>query len=579
MQTIAELGTHTFQAVLSNSIKRFGNRPALSFVSGEPITYQQAGQKIKHLQDALYRLGVNPGDKVAIYSHSVPHWGIAYFAIVTMGAVAVPLLPDFTDKEVRACLEHAEASVAIVSEKLMPKIPESLSALIDIHDFSVKKGTELRSGVVPEHTCREDDTASIIYTSGTTGRSKGVELSHKNLVWDAIAGQSFQRINAYDRALSILPLSHVYEFTIGFLMFFLNGACVYYLEGIPSPRILLPAMQHVRPTMMLSVPIIMEKIYRNKILPALTATPFRAKIYQTKLGKKILDLLAGKQLKKTFGGNLKFFGLGGSKTDTVIEQFMKNAKFPYAIGYGLTETSPLVVGSAVRHTVPGWIGYTIPDVEVKIDNPNPQTGVGELLIKGPNVMKGYYNDPQLTKESFTEDGWFKTGDLFVMDEKGHLAIKGRSKNMILGSTGENIYPEDIEFVLNQHPLVTESLVVEGEKSSLVAYVQLDEEKIAAEIEKRQKQNKEGTTIQNLQTAVADAVSGLTDAVAYKRAEILNEIKFFVNSNVNKMSRIDKIEWVEAFEKTASQKIKRYLYHFANRGKKDSELSAVGEKPC
>lgn len=308
MQTIAELGTHTFQAVLSNSIKRFGDRPALSFVTGAPVSYQEAGEKITALQGLLYRLGVNPGDKVALYSHSMPHWGIAYFAIVTMGAVAVPLLPDFTDKEVRACLEHAGAAFAVVSDKLMPKIPESLSVLIDIHDFSVKKGVEIRTDNALEHTCREDDTASVIYTSGTTGRSKGVELSHKNLVWNAVAGQSCQRINEYDRALSILPLSHVYEFTIGFLMFFLNGACVYYLEGIPSPRILLPAMQKIRPTMMLSVPIIMEKIYRNKILPALTATPLRAKLYRTKLGRKILDRLAGKQLKKTFGGSLKIFG-------------------------------------------------------------------------------------------------------------------------------------------------------------------------------------------------------------------------------------------------------------------------------
>lgn len=573
MQTINELGTYTFQAMLENSIKQFGERPALSFVSGAPISYNEADKQIKQLQQRLYRLGVNPGDKVAIYSHSVPHWGIAYFAIVTMGAIAVPLLPDFTDKEVKTCLEHSETTVIISSEKLMSRVPENISALIDIQDFSVKKGTETRDGAPPPHTCKEDDTASVIYTSGTTGRSKGVELSHKNLVCNAIAGQSCQRINEYDRALSILPLSHVYEFTIGFLMFFLNGACVYYLEGIPSPRILLPALTKVRPTMMLSVPIVMEKIYRNKIHPAFTSSPFRAWLYRTKLGKKILNRLAGKQLKKTFGGNLKFFGLGGSKTDTVVEEFLKDAKFPYAIGYGLTETAPLIAGTSVRQSVPGWIGYPIPDVEVKIDNPDPKTGIGELLVKGPNVMKGYYRDPELTKNSFTEDGWFKTGDLFTMDEKGHLAIKGRSKNMILGASGENIYPEDIEFVLNQHPLVTESLVVEGEKSSLVAYVQLDEEKLAAAVQKEQSQNKEGTAIKNWQSAVAGAVSGLTDAMAYKRAEILNEIKFFVNSSVNKMSRIDKIEQVEAFEKTASQKIKRYLYHFTNRGKKDSEVPA------
>ena len=573
MQTINELGTYTFQALLENSIKRFGERPALSFVSGAPISYNEANKQIEQLQQVLYRLGINHGDKVAIYSHSVPHWGIAYFAIVTMGAIAVPLLPDFTDKEVKSCLEHSETTMIIASEKLMSRIPETVSILIDIQDFSVKKGTKIRDGTPPPYTCKEDDTASVIYTSGTTGRSKGVELSHKNLVWNAIAGQSCQRINEYDRALSILPLSHVYEFTIGFLMFFLNGACVYYLEGIPSPRILLPALLKVRPTMMLSVPIVMEKIYRNKILPALTSSPFRAWLYHTKLGKKILNRLAGKQLKKTFGGNLKFFGLGGSKTDTVVEKFLRDAKFPYAIGYGLTETSPLIADSPAYQSIPGWIGYAVPGVEVKIDNPDPKTGIGELLVKGPNVMKGYYRDPELTKNAFTEDGWFKTGDLFMMDKKGHLAIKGRSKNMILGSSGENIYPEDIEFVINQHPLVTESLVVEGEKSSLVAYVHLDEEKLAAEIQKTQNQNNEGSAIQNLQSAVADAVSGFADAMTYKRAEILNEIKFFVNSNVNKMSRIDKIEQVDAFEKTASQKIKRYLYNLTNRDKKEPEALA------
>ena len=573
MQTINELGTYTFQALLKNSIKRFGERPALSFVSGAPISYNEANKQIEQLQQVLYRLGINHGDKVAIYSHSVPHWGIAYFAIVTMGAIAVPLLPDFTDKEVKSCLEHSETTMIIASEKLMSRIPETVSILIDIQDFSVKKGTKIRDGTPPPYTCKEDDTASVIYTSGTTGRSKGVELSHKNLVWNAIAGQSCQRINEYDRALSILPLSHVYEFTIGFLMFFLNGACVYYLEGIPSPRILLPALLKVRPTMMLSVPIVMEKIYRNKILPALTSSPFRAWLYHTKLGKKILNRLAGKQLKKTFGGNLKFFGLGGSKTDTVVEEFLRDAKFPYAIGYGLTETSPLIADSPAYQSIPGWIGYAVPGVEVKIDNPDPKTGIGELLVKGPNVMKGYYRDPELTKNAFTEDGWFKTGDLFMMDKKGHLAIKGRSKNMILGSSGENIYPEDIEFVINQHPLVTESLVVEGEKSSLVAYVHLDEEKLAAEIQKTQNQNNESSAIQNLQSAVADAVSGFADAMTYKRAEILNEIKFFVNSNVNKMSRIDKIEQVDAFEKTASQKIKRYLYNLTNRDKKEPEALA------
>ncbi|MGP1577712.1 MAG: AMP-binding protein [Treponema sp.] len=572
MQTIEDLGKYTFQALLANSVKKFGERPALSFVSSDPYRYCEVAEQITHIQEILYCSGINQGDKVALYSHSVPHWGIAYFAIVTMGAIAVPLLPDFNEKEISACLSHAGAELVITSDKLYPRIPEHISTIINIKDFSFIRGREVRQGIPPHYECHEEDTASIIYTSGTTGRSKGVELTHKNLIFTAIAGQHCQRINTYDKALSILPLSHVYEFTIGFLMFFLNGACIYYLEGMPTPRILLPALKKIRPTMMLSVPMVIEKIYRNKILPAFTETPLRAKLYKTSFGKLLLSRLAGKKLKKTFGGKLKFFGLGGSKTDTTVEQFMKAAKFPYATGYGLTETSPLIAGSTTRQAQPNWIGYAIPGVEVKLDNPNPETGIGELLVKGPNVMKGYYNDPELTKASFTDDGWFKTGDLFMIDKNKHLAIKGRLKNMILGASGENIYPEDIEFVLNQHPLVTESLVVAGEKSSLIAYVQLDEEKIAAELQNHYSATElsiadshDTSPIQNLQSAVSDAVSEFTDAFTYKKAEILNEIKFFVNENVNKISRIDKVEQVEVFEKTASQKIKRYLYTIAGRG--------------
>ena len=575
MQTINDLGKYTFSALLRNSVLKFSNRPALSYVSEQPINYKELNEKVESIKALLHSLGIKPHDKVAIFSTSSPQWAISYFAIVTLGAVAVPLLPDFNESEASSCLKHSGARAIFAGEKLLAKLnnTDDLDVIINIHDFAVKKGEIKTDSPLAEHECKEEDIASIIYTSGTTGRSKGVVLTHKNLIFTAIAGQHCQRINQYEAALSILPMSHVYEFTIGFLMFMLNGACIYYLEGPPIPRNLLPALQKIRPHFMLSVPIVIEKIYKQKILPAFNASPLIKKIYGTKLGRKLLCRKAGKKLKKTFGGRLKFFGIGGSKTDPVVEQFMVDAKFPYAIGYGLTETSPLVAYSAVYKTTPGIIGGTIPGVEIKIGDKDPQTGIGELLVKGPNVMQGYYNAPDLTKEAFTEDGWFKTGDLFMMDKRGHLAIKGRSKNMILGASGENIYPEDIEFVLNQHPLVTESLVVEGEKSSLVAYVQLDEEKIAAEVQKEQNQNKEGSAIQNLQSAVAGAVSGLTDAMAYKRAEILNEIKFFVNSSVNKMSRIDKIEPVEGFEKTASQKIKRYLYNFANRGKKEGEVPA------
>ncbi|AIN92944.1 AMP-binding protein [Treponema putidum] len=538
MQTIDDLGEYTFSALLKNSVLKFSNRPALSYVSEQPISYTEFKEKIESTKGLLHSLGIKPLDKVAIFSTSSPQWAVSYFAIVTLGAVAVPLLPDFNEDEAMTCIKHSGTKAVFIGEKLFQKLKnaEELDIIINIEDFSVKKGKIKTDTPIPEHKCKEEDIASIIYTSGTTGRSKGVVLTHKNLIFTAIAGQNCQRINQYEAALSILPMSHVYEFTIGFLMFILNGACIYYLEGPPTPRNLLPALQKVRPHFMLAVPIIIEKIYKQKILPAFNASPLIKKIYGTKLGRKLLCRKAGKKLKKTFGGRLKFFGIGGSKTDPVVEQFMVDAKFPYAIGYGLTETSPLIAYSAVYKTVPGVIGITVPEIEIKIGNKDPQTGVGELLVKGPNVMKGYYNAPDLTKEAFTEDGWFKTGDLCIIDDKGKVSLKGRSKNMILGAAGENIYPEDIEFVLNQHPLVSESLVVEGENTSLVAYVRL-------------------------QDAIGGAVSGISNAIMHKREEVLNEIRFFVNSKVNKFSKIDKIELVDEFEKTASQKIKRYLYTF------------------
>ncbi len=547
MQTIKNLKEYTFQALLDNSVKLFGQRPALSFVSGKPITYKEFYDKIQETKKLLKSLGIKANDKVAILAPSSPHWAIAYFSIVTMGAVTVPLLPDLNATESCACLDHSEAKAIFVFDKFVDKIKdaETVKLVLNIADHSVIKNEiesfDANSNLEEDNSVinTEDSVASIIYTSGTTGKPKGVVLTNKNLIFTAIGGQNCQRINKYDKALSILPMSHVYEFSIGFLMFILNGACIYYLEQPPIPRFLLPALQKVKPNFMLAVPLIIEKIYKQKILPAFSKDDFTKKLYSNKLGRKILERIAGKKLKKTFGGRIKFFGLGGAKTDPKVEEFMKSAKFPYAIGYGLTETSPLVAFSSVRKTIPGVLGIQVPGVDIKILDPDPETGVGELCVKGPNVMKGYYKAPELTKSVFTEDGWFKTGDMCYVDDKGRISLRGRSKNLILSPAGENIYPEDIEFVLNQHPLVAESLVVEGENTSIVAYVKLNEK-----------------------------VSNLSDAIMQKKEEVLNEIKFHTNSQVNKFSKIDKVEVVDEFEKTASQKIKRYLY-FLNKNKSET----------
>ena len=567
MQTLEALGKYTFQHLLENSVKLFEKRPAVSFADKTPITYGEFYKKVKQTQKLLTNLGLHSGDHIALLSPSSPFWGISYFAIVLMGCVAVPLLHDFTEKEVISCLKHSNSKALFVSKKMLSKIQnldDSDIVVVDIEDSNVIKGSVVNEEESPTYLCNEEDLASIIYTSGTTGRSKGVMLTHKNLVFTAIAGQQAQRINCYDIAVSILPMSHVYEFTIGFLMFILNGACIYYLGGPPVPRTLLPVLAKVKPQFMLVVPMVIEKIYKQKVLPSFTKPGLVSKLYQNPLTRKILCRIAGKKLIKTFGGRLKFFGIGGAKTDPVVEAFMKDAGFPYAIGYGLTETSPLVAFSSVGKTKPGYIGWQVEGIEVKIDNPDPETGVGELVVKGDNVMKGYYNDPALTKEAFTQDGFFKTGDLCTIDKKGWIRLMGRSKNMILGASGENIYPEDIEFVINQHPLVSESLVIEGENSSLVAYVKLDEEKLNAQVANEDNAGK--TFSENLQGMASE----LSDAFVYKKEELLNEIKFFINTNVNKMSRIDTIKSVSEFEKTASQKIKRYLYSIQNNKKEEKK---------
>lgn len=574
METIKDLGTYTLTALLENSIAKFAERPALAFVGEEPMTYAEVGRRISLFRDLLVSTGVEPGSRVVIFGPSSPNWGIAYFSVVSLGAIAVPLLPDFSAKETDACVRHSGATTLIIATKLAEKIPDpaslGLSRIFRLDDFELLVGDVVREARDTARAAREEDTASIIYTSGTTGRSKGVELTHKNLAFTAMGGQFFQRINKFDVGLSILPMSHVYEFTIGFLLFFLNGACVYYLDKPPAVTTLLPALAKVRPTIMLSVPIIMEKIYKNKIVPTFTSKPLVARLYAIPFFRVLFHRLAGKSLKRTFGGRIKFFGIGGAKVDPVVERFLKEARFPYAIGYGLTETSPLLAGSGPAITKPGTIGPVMPGVELKILDPDSASGIGEVVARGPNVMKGYYKDPELTATVIDADGWFRTGDLGAMDAHGRLGLKGRSKNMILGASGENIYPEDIEFVLNQHPFVSESLVVEGEHSSLVAIVQIDEEKYAKEARLRAEREATqsarpdmGQQLHAMGEAVGDAMNGAMNEMGhmlqYKREEIMNEIKFFVNENVNRISRIDRVELIDTFEKTASQKIKRYLY--------------------
>ncbi len=563
MVTIHDLGEYTFSALLRHTLEKFPDRPALSLVHDKPITYHEFQLMMKRLARVMTANGFAPKKKVAIFGPGMPQWGGFYLATVCRGGVAVPLLPDFTTSEVETILRHAQVDMMVVSKALYPKVrdiePSVLPVILAMEDFSPLRGkaANLDRGFLPK-PCKvqEDDTASVIYTSGTTGTPKGVELTHKNLVWTALQCQTIHRVNKYDRCLSFLPLSHVYEFTIGFVLQILNGSCVYYLEKAPTVSTLLPAFQRVRPTIVLSVPMVMEKIYKHKILPALRGTKIRRFFHTLPVAGRLMDIAAGLQLKKALGRKIRFFGIGGARLNPEVELFLKRAHFPYAIGYGLTETSPLLAGSGPRETVPETVGPVLEGVELRILRPDPQTGVGEVVARGPNVMKGYYRDYKLTEAAFTTEhdscgtGWFKTGDLGILENRRGrlwLSLKGRSKNMILGSSGENIYPEDIEFVLNQHPLVAESLVVEGEKGGLVALVKLAENAVV-------------NTATAVGSKLGQAVQDVKEDFLYRREELLSEIKFYVNKRVNKNARIGSVRPVEDFEKTASQKIKRYLYH-------------------
>ncbi len=538
--------------MLQASFKNFANQNSLSFVSEEVKTYSQLQAEVENLGTYLRGLGIEKGTKVAILSTNMPNWGVAFFAIASIGAIAVPILPDFHPAEIRNIIQHAEAEAVFVSDNLMNKLEPEKYPMVKIIQIETLK--ELNAEDYPAAAVDkpdvfqyadvdEEDLLSIIYTSGTTGKSKGVMLTHKNIVWTAKQSRTLQFIDTSDRFISVLPLSHTFENTLGLIFPVMFGASVQYLRKPPTGPVLLPALQVVKPTIMLVVPLIIEKVYKGKILPQINSKAITRALYKIRPFQILLSRIAGKKLYQTFGGELKFFGIGGAKLNDQVERFLMDARFPLAIGYGLTETSPLLAGAVGENVRYLSTGIPMEGVKLRIGNADPVTGEGEIQAKGENVMKGYYKEPELTKEVFTEDGWFKTGDLGRFDKSGLLFIRGRIKNMIVGSSGENIYPEEIESLINRMEYVLESLVVE-KKGRLVAMVHLNME----EIEQR---------VKNMKSMKDEAVSKIN----FRVDEILGEIQQKVNDEVNKFSRIQMVVLQpEPFEKTPTQKIKRFLYY-------------------
>lgn len=546
--------TNSLPAFFRETLSNYGDRPAMAMVGEEPVTYNELDKRIQSVIAFLEKSGIGKGDKVALLSTNMVNWGVSYFAITFMGAIVVPVLPDFHSDEIRNIVTHSDSKAIFVSGGLLSKITEKDDfpailkiriedfSLIDAANDSVDYNPEAKPG--KNITVSPEDIAAIIYTSGTTGKSKGVMLTHRNICFSATMSGRVQEILPTDRFLSVLPLSHTYENTIGFILPMMSGACIYYTGKMPTPSVLIPALQSVKPTVMLSVPLIIEKIYHNRIKPQLNKNFFIRGAMMIPGIKQRITAAAGKKLRKTFGGELKFFGIGGAKLNREVEQFLIEAKFPYAIGYGLTETSPLLAGCNPMFTKLQSTGKAIEEIELKLNKPDPSTGEGEIWAKGPNVMLGYYKEKELTEEIFTPDGWLKTGDLGIFDKDGYLYIKGRMKNVIVRSGGENIYPEEIESLINTYYNVNESLVLER-NGKLTALVNFDVEKI----KQHYKHHLHLFKHQNENEYINQEIKRLS-----------SELQTFIKHRLNKFSQVQEVVYYpEAFEKTATLKIKRYLY--------------------
>ena len=553
----------TLRQVIEQSAARFPERPAVSDLGEEPLSYKEFHESAQGLSHWLSEQGIVFGDTVAILAENSSHWAIAYFAITSMGAVAVPILIEFHSDAIVHIIRHSEAKAVFVSEKLFPKIEdavfdpsplfislESFSPISQgmtrdtlkdlkskgLREFRKWKDLAMRLALKMPAEPTENDLAAIIYTSGTTGHSKGVMLTHKNIVSNVSAVHDIVMLTEKDRMLSILPLPHTFACTLGLVLPILHGVHVYYLDKPPTGRVLLPAMATVRPTVMLSVPLIMEKIFKTNVLPKLTGNSLSKRLYQIPFVRKFMNRMAGRKLLATFGGELWLLAIGGAPLAADAERFLREAKFPFTIGYGLTEASPILTGTAPEHARPASSGTPLKNVSIRLGDVNPATGEGEILAKGPNIMRGYFKLPEVTEAAFTEDGWMRTGDLGAIDEDGYVYIKGRSKNVIIGPSGENIYPEEIESFFFSSPYVLEVLVYQHE-GKLTARVHLDSAK--------------------LDEVLANVPDG---EMGNKRQELLEGIRQAVNAKVSSFARILKIiEQTEPFEKTATQKIKRYLY--------------------
>ena len=549
----------TLNYVIDSSRDKYGPTPAIGMALEQAISYSELHDRIMTLAGRMHREGVAKGDRVAILAENSPNWGVAYLATVRLGAVVVPILPDLPESDVLHILGEMKAKVVFTSQRQIEQLFELRRDLqgqvvtLDDHlpDLEVIPVTPLSeylagaremlagAGEAPGFAdVDQDDLAAILYTSGTSGHSKAVMLSHKNLTSNAYSASGLMAIPPGSVFLSILPMSHTYEFTCGFILPLIAGCRIAYAGKSPTPAILQKLCQHEKPLVIFAVPLVLEKIYKKRVLPQIEKSRLLTMLCRTTFGRRLIYRKIGRKLLDFFGGNLKLMGVGGAALNPEVERFLAEARFPYLVGYGLTESSPLLAGGPAGDAgiTIGSTGKPIPGVRIKIVNPATDSGIGEIHACGPNIMQGYFADQDATREVLSADGWLATGDLGFFDAAGNLHVCGRSKNVIVLSSGENVYPEVIEHRINSYSWVVEGLVIEN-SGRLEAWIYPDYEAIDEETAGKSRAERK-VHIENL----------------------LEQMREEVNRLLPPSSRINRVfERREPFVKTATHKIKRYLY--------------------
>ena len=548
----------SFIALVERAIKDYWDQDALTDYKGATLQYKDVARKIEKLHIIFEESGVKKGDRIAICGRNSAQWGAAFLAVLTYGAVAVPVLHEFKAETIHYIVNHSDVRLLLVGDMVWPELDEKampdLEGIIMLNDYSLLVSRAERLTYAREHLNEmfgkkypknfrkehvhydldePEQLALINYTSGTTSWSKGVMIPYRALWSNVQFAYEVLPLHKGDRLVAMLPMAHMYGLAFEFIYEFCVGCHIFYLTRVPSPKIIFEAFSEVKPSIVIAVPLIIEKIIKKSVLPKLQTPAMQILLKVPIINDKIKSTVR-EQVIQAFGNNFYEVVIGGAAFNQDVERFLKMINFPYTVGYGMTECAPIICYEDWKNFVPGSCGKAAPRMEVKIDSPDPQHVVGEILCRGMNVMMGYYKNEEATREVLDKDGWLHTGDLGIMDKDGNVFIKGRSKNMLLGPSGQNIYPEEIEEKLNSLPFVNESLVIQKD-DKLVGLVYPDFEEAAAQ--------------------------GITTDEDIAR--VMEENRVTLNTQIPGYCQVSRFKiFHEEFEKTPKRSIRRFLYQDA-----------------